>query len=888
MRAIPGRSHRTRGALLALAMGVPLVMSMPGAAVAHEEFDHPAPDAAPAAPLSTAVNSGGPGADWESVASVPTGNPHTDLEFFTQTVDNDGVETVETFASVGTLAAGGNAGGQSIVQLTATDDEGVQTVDPSFFSSHPSATCVSNPSAALGLQHDVEATPKGDTINNGSYIPTDSTGDAQLVIDATDAAGRCHDQGDGGIIGAPRGGLELVDVTNLAEPVEIGLTSHTGQSHTVNVDPRRPHIAYSVTSDSVVVSKDTNDLDEDGDVEELIRNNEDPASGQRFNLDGFEMVDMSSCMNVNDRATFAPDASVEDKRAGCRPEVFRYRFPTLDMQLGHTTANSVFGCHELEIYPDDRLTCGAGQALLVFDMAEVFEDSGTPDDFTDDTLNGTPLGCSVRESSTADPVFDTAAMITDCVDGAGEGTDDLSVAKWLDAGAPSLEGVQHLGSIFHQGRGGPFPATEDIDFNHEAEFTRSGEFLLATDERGGGVLSGAQCTVGNPIATTNGGVNAYQVDELRTGDNRPADAEEAFKAYARGTDGGKAIFRVPVRTGAEPTFCTAHVMQQVPGQNRVVMGWYTQGTQVVDYVELPDGVLEWVEDQDAQDEAEATEEDPAVRAQRETEQAGFFIPEEANEWVSHIFRSEDNGDGTFTYFGVADDFGGRNAIEVYKVTMPAPATACSLPPESTVSDREAAAEVHRPSIDCALHYEIAKGTGDGSTYSPATVVTRAQMASFVVNAINAAGSGDELPLASGDQFTDLASEPFHRDNINRLGELNIIQGTGGGKFSPERKITRAEMATFVTQAARFLTDEEITAERSDHFGDVQGTTHEDNINAGFERGYFSGTTAPTEGEANSGVFSPEPFVQRDQMASFLTNLFTRTITQDDVSSRPAL
>jgi hypothetical protein len=871
-------------------MGVPIVMGMPGAAVAHEEFDHPAPGFVPGdAPLSTEFNSGtagdSPGLGWDLITTIPTGNPHTDIEFFTQTVKTGDVETVETFASVGTLATGPNAGGQSIVQLTRTNDKGEQRVDPSFFSAHPSATCITDASQALGLQHDVEASPKGDTINNGSYLPPGVTADAQIIIDATDNPGRCHDQGDGGLIAAPQGGLEIVDVTNLRDPAEIGLTSHIGESHTVNVDPKRPHIAYSITSDSVSVSKDSKDLDKDGDVEELIRNNQDPSSSQRFNLDGFEVVDLSSCMNVNDRATFAPDATLEEKRAGCRPEVFRYRFPSLDMQLGHTQKTSVFGCHELEIYPDDRLTCGGGQALSVFDMAGAFNDNGTPENFTDDTVNGTALDCSVRESSTVDPVFDTAAMVTDCVRGGADGKKDLTVPAWLADGEPGLkDSVKHIGSIFHQGRGGPFPATEDVDFNHESEFTRSGEFLLATDERGGGVLTGAQCSPGNPIAITNGGVNAFQVDQLRTGENRPETAEEAFEAYARGTDGKKSIFRAPVRTGAEPTFCTAHVMQQVPGENRIFMGWYTQGTQVIDYVELPDGRLEFVEDARAQEGSETTS------AQAPTEQAGFFIPQNANEWVSHVFRKQDNGDGTITYFGATGDFNltgesGRNAIDVYKVTLPAPADACTLAPESTVTDREAAREVHRPSIDCALQYEIANGKGDGSTYAPGENVTRGQMATFVLNAINAAGSGAELSAATGaDEFSDLGEDPTHRASINKLAELGIISGTGGGKFSPQATITRAQMATFVTQAARFVTGETIDAD-SDHFSD-EGSTHAANINAGFERGYFSGTSAPTEGA--QGSFSPETVVQRDQMASFLTNVFTRTITQDELTGRAAL
>ena len=45
------------------------------------------------------------------------------------------------------------------------------------------------------------------------------------------------------------------------------------------------------------------------------------------------------------------------------------------------------------------------------------------------------------------------------------------------------------------------------------------------------------------------------------------------------------------------------------------MGWYSQGTQVIDFVENDDGTVRFAE-------------------------AGYFIPENANEWVSHVFKTE--------------------------------------------------------------------------------------------------------------------------------------------------------------------------------------------------------------------------------------------------------
>lgn len=592
-----------------------------GHGLEYAALDHPYPAFSAPAPPLPAFASGGPGAEWELVGTVATGNPHTDIDFFTQ----DG----ETYASVGTLGIGANAGGQTIVQLTDGGE-----VSPSLVTGHPSAACLSDPSAALGLQHDVEATPKGGVPLNARN-PFASEREAELLVDATDAPGRCHDQGDAGLAAAPQGGLELIDITSVSAPVEIGLTSHIGEAHTVNVDPKRPHIAYVSSSDQISV-------DESG-----TRANEDPE-GEPLSLDGIEVVDMSSCMG------FGPTTTVEQKRQRCRPKVYRYRWPLAKLGLGHTLKDQVWGCHELEVYPSDLLTCAAGSALIGLDLRRAFRKRGTPRDFTDDVPRGKPLPCRQRASSSLGP-FATGATVIDCVDGTGEGTTDLSVPEWIAAGKPSLKGVRWIGSIRHMGRGSggaatpTYDSTEDIDFNHEVELSASGRLLLATDERGGGVVPpGASCAPAVDNLAGNGGVHAYRFNRLRRGVASP---ERSFRAYARDPEGAKAIFRVPIRTGPQASLCTAHVFQQIPGQNRIFMGWYSQGTHVLDFVERRKGRVVFRE-------------------------AGFLIPANANTWVSHVFDWRRNPDGTYTYWGATGDFNlglaGRSAIDVYETTLPPP------------------------------------------------------------------------------------------------------------------------------------------------------------------------------------------------------------------------
>jgi hypothetical protein len=335
------------------------------------------------------------------------------------------------------------------------------------------------------------------------------------------------------------------------------------------------------------------------------------------------------------------------------------------MVLGHTNKNGIYGCHETEIYPDDRLTCASGSASILFDMKGAFDDNGTPTNFLDDKPRGTPLPCRVRDSSSA-PQFATGAKVTDCVTGTKDGKDQpLNVPEWIKIGSPGLTGVRWIGTAYHQGRESAtgaadpaFPSSEDIDFSHETELTASGRYMISSDERGGGITPpGASCAPAADNPTGNGGLHAYRVDQLQHG--RPADANQAFQAYARDAKGAKAIFRVPVRTKPQAALCTAHVFQQIPGQNRIFMGWYAQGTHVIDFTENADGSLDFKE-------------------------VGYFIPENANEWVSAIWKVDRNADGSFTYWGATGDFyvgdGGRGTMDLYKVTLPPPPTpAARLP-----------------------------------------------------------------------------------------------------------------------------------------------------------------------------------------------------------------
>ena len=93
---------------------------------------------------------------------------------------------------------------------------------------------------------------------------------------------------------------------------------------------------------------------------------------------------------------------------------------------------------------------------------------------------------------------------------------------------------------------------------------------------------------------------------------------------------------------------------------------------------------------------------------------------------------------------------------------------------------------------------VTAATPQDRRFCPSDLVTRAQMAAFIVRA-----KEGEPPLTycdTGSPFADVsASDQFCR-YIKRLVELEITAGIGGGLFGPEDTVTREQMAAFLVRA----------------------------------------------------------------------------------------
>lgn len=92
---------------------------------------------------------------------------------------------------------------------------------------------------------------------------------------------------------------------------------------------------------------------------------------------------------------------------------------------------------------------------------------------------------------------------------------------------------------------------------------------------------------------------------------------------------------------------------------------------------------------------------------------------------------------------------------------------------------------------------ITGGCGSNN-YCPNDDVTRAQMAVFLLRAIN--GSGYSPPSASGTQFADVDSGHWAVAWVEQLAAEGITGGCGGGNYCPDDPVTRAQMAVFLVRA----------------------------------------------------------------------------------------
>jgi len=214
--------------------------------------------------------------------------------------------------------------------------------------------------------------------------------------------------------------------------------------------------------------------------------------------------------------------------------------------------------------------------------------------------------------------------------------------------------------------------------------------------------------------------------------------------------------------------------------------------------------------------------------------------------------------GTWSLFAVDDDDGVTGDLaRGWQLFLTVRDDLCGGVNEDGFTDVPEA-NVHEAAIDCIVAFGVASGTS-ATTFNPSGNVSRAQMATFVAQAMAAA---DFIPAASPTDAFDDDDGATHELRINQIAAAGVIGGNGesGTSYFPSGDMRRDHMASYMFEAFDAILGEPLAA-GPNAFTDDEGNPHEVAINALAGAGVITGT--------GGGLFNPTGTVSRAQMGSFL-------------------
>ncbi|MEQ8841423.1 MAG: S-layer homology domain-containing protein [Acidimicrobiales bacterium] len=157
-------------------------------------------------------------------------------------------------------------------------------------------------------------------------------------------------------------------------------------------------------------------------------------------------------------------------------------------------------------------------------------------------------------------------------------------------------------------------------------------------------------------------------------------------------------------------------------------------------------------------------------------------------------------------------------------------------------------DYYAEAVQWMVDNDITGGTAPGC-FSPDVATSRGQVATFIHRVA-------DRPPAARSGFRDVADQAFYADAVGWMVAAGITTGTTPSTFSPERPVTRGELATFLHRAAGS------PSSGAEFFDDVDtGDFYADAVGWMVAEGITTGTS-PTS-------FSPDRPVTRGEVAAFL-------------------
>lgn len=110
-----------------------------------------------------------------------------------------------------------------------------------------------------------------------------------------------------------------------------------------------------------------------------------------------------------------------------------------------------------------------------------------------------------------------------------------------------------------------------------------------------------------------------------------------------------------------------------------------------------------------------------------------------------------------------------------------------------------------PEVTAAAQLGLVNGVGDGSSFAPEKLITRAQMATMISRSLDLVLGWSPPPPGPEEQqrrFSDVPGDYWAAGAISRTADLGLLNGTGDGRYLPEDSSRRAHAAAVVARTLR--------------------------------------------------------------------------------------
>jgi hypothetical protein len=170
-----------------------------------------------------------------------------------------------------------------------------------------------------------------------------------------------------------------------------------------------------------------------------------------------------------------------------------------------------------------------------------------------------------------------------------------------------------------------------------------------------------------------------------------------------------------------------------------------------------------------------------------------------------------------------------------------------------------------PYIVAMQQNNITSGCGGGN-YCPQGIVTRGQAATFIVKIVE----GDPKNYSQTPYFSDVPQNHWAFKYVQRVKELNIMQGYPNGMFGVEDPITRAQMAVIIVKG---MAAKNLTTLPPINYCEGQAPPFSDVNNSYWACPYIKKLKELGVAGYGDGGYHPADYVNRAQMAAFIGSFF---------------